>query len=268
MFKFSALKAQASSFLDQYKEKDPATFAAAQEAVGGLLILDGFIGIDNPFGGKKRPGIFGSFIGIIFGLVFIFLGPFIGNLTGINKMTATTTATVVSVGAPSPVTRDSNGNTNGGDCGLTAKYTVQGHDYSAPSSVTSTSNCQKAVGSSLAINYDPNDPGKWATDVATMKTIFKLFPLVGVIVALISLFTFTIRLLSIIFGWKLLKSGRALAKTLPGGASLGSQIKQIRQEFSHNIFGSSATSPAAAVMNAITQKDDNQTPPTQAPSAS
>jgi hypothetical protein len=47
------LKNQAQQFLGNYKSKNPATFAAAQQAIGGLLILDGFIGIDNPSGVKN-----------------------------------------------------------------------------------------------------------------------------------------------------------------------------------------------------------------------
>jgi hypothetical protein len=50
---FGTLKNKAKSFLSQYEQKDPATFAAAQQAIGGLLILDGFTGIDNPFEGKS-----------------------------------------------------------------------------------------------------------------------------------------------------------------------------------------------------------------------
>jgi hypothetical protein len=42
---FSSLKGQATSFLDQYKQQSPATFAAAEQAIGGVLIADGFIGI-------------------------------------------------------------------------------------------------------------------------------------------------------------------------------------------------------------------------------
>jgi hypothetical protein len=57
---FSSLKQQAVNFLEPHKEKGPATYAAAEQAIGAILITDGFIGIDNPFGSKKRPGIFGT----------------------------------------------------------------------------------------------------------------------------------------------------------------------------------------------------------------
>ena len=59
----------------------------------------------------------------------------------------------------------------------------------------------------------------------------------GAIVAVTSLVTFAIRLLSIIFGWKLLKSGRALAKTLPAGTDLSTIKNEIKQNFAKSVFG-------------------------------
>ena len=111
MLRLGKIKSAAEGFLNQYKTSSPASYSAAQQAVGGLLILDGFIGIDNPFGDKKRSGIFGSLIGIVVGLVFVFGTGFIGNLFGINKLTATATATVVSVSQP---TSTNSGDNSGG----------------------------------------------------------------------------------------------------------------------------------------------------------
>lgn len=51
---YKSIKGRAGQFLGNYKQQNPATFAAAQQAVGGLLILDGLVGIDNPLGGKKE----------------------------------------------------------------------------------------------------------------------------------------------------------------------------------------------------------------------
>ena len=229
---YKNIKNHAEQFLSDYKQKSPATFAAAQEAIGGLLILDGFIGIDNPLGGRKRPGIFGSLIGIILGLVFVFGTGFFTNLTGISKMTSTTTATVVSVSQPSTTT-----NNSGSSCTPTAKYTVNGAEYSQTASSGSSSACSLTQGQTISINYNPNNPGQWAYDLHTVKTVLKIFPIAGVLVSLTSLVTFAIRLFSIIFGWKLLKSGRALAKTLPTGTDLGTIKKEIEQNFAKSVFG-------------------------------
>lgn len=231
MFRLGKIKSSAESYLNRYRTSNPASYAAAQQAVGGLLIIDGFIGIDNPLGNSKRSGIFGSLIGIIFGLVFIFGTGFFGNLVGINKLTATTTAEVVSVSKPSSTSDNS-----GSSCTATAKYIVNGKEYSQTASSGSSSACSLTAGQEIDINYDPNNPGAWAYDLAIVKTVLKIFPIVGVIVAIISFFTFTIRLLSIVFGWKLLKSGRALAKTLPAGTDLPTIIDEIKQNFAQHLF--------------------------------
>lgn len=235
---FKSLKNSASSFLDQYKQKSPATFAAAQQAVGGLLVLDGFIGIDNPLGGKKRSGIFGSLVGIVVGLVFVFGVGFIGNIFGINRLTATTTAKVVSVSQPSITSSDPNSNNNsGGSCFVQATYTVDDKEYTQTASSGSSSACALTVGQEISINYDPNNPGSWAYDLATVKTVLMAFPLVGAFVVLTSLFTFAVRLVSIIFGWKLVRNGRALAKTLPAGTDLSTIKNEIKQNFAKSVFG-------------------------------
>jgi len=230
---YKNIKNQAKQFLGNYKSDNPATFAAAQQAIGGLLILDGFVGIDNPLGQNKRSGIFGSLLGVFLGLAFIFSTGFIGNLFGVNKMTAETTATVVSISQPTV----SSGNSSGGSCTPRAKYTIDNKEYVQVSSSGSSSACSLTVGQTININYDPSNPGNWAYNLNAFKVVLKVFPIAGAVVAITSLFTFVIRLLSIIFGWKLLKSGRALAKTLPGGTDLSTIKNEVRQSFAKSIFG-------------------------------
>ena len=140
---YTKIKNQAKQFLDGYQKNSPATFAAAQQAIGGILILDGFIGIDNPFSNNKRSGIFGSLVGVLVGLLFIFGTGFMGNLFGINKLTATTTATVVSVSQPSNSSNDSNNSNNNssGSCTPQAKYTVGGKEVTQTAYSGSSSSC-------------------------------------------------------------------------------------------------------------------------------
>jgi hypothetical protein len=229
---YTNLKNQADQFLSGYKQDNPATFAAAQQAVGGLLILDGFVGIENPLNRKsKRPGIFGALIGIAVGIAFVFFTGTFANLAGVNKMTAATTAEVVSVSQPK--TDDD----SGGTCTIRAKYTVAGKEYTQGTGYSSSSMCALTVGQTIAINYDPNNPSVWAYELGMLKGVLKIFPIFGVIAIIASTITFVIRLLSIVFGWKLLKSGRALAKALPPGTDLGTIQNEIRQNFSKSIFG-------------------------------
>lgn len=234
---YKNIKGHAEQFLGNYKQENPATYAAAEQAVGGLLILDGFVGIDNPLGGNKRSGIFGSLIGIVVGLVFVFGTGFIGNLFGINKLTATTTATVIGVSQPTYSNSGNSNNSSSGSCTVQAKYTVNGKEYTQTASSGSSSACSLSQGQTININYNPNNPGAFAYDLNTVKTVLKIFPIVGAIVAVTSLVTFAIRLFSIIFGWKLLKNGRALAKTLPAGTDLSTIKNEIRQNFAKSVFG-------------------------------
>lgn len=240
---YKSIKNNAKQFLDTYKSENPTTFAAAQQAIGGLLVLDGFVGIDNPLGGKKRSGIVGSLVGIIVGLMLVFGIGFVGDLFGINKLTATTTATVVSVTQPSNT--DST-NSSGDSCTPQATYTVDGKEYTQTASSGSSSACSLTQGQRISINYDPGNPGAWAYDLNTVKTVLGLLPIFGAIIALTSLVTFAIRLFSIIFGWKLIKSGRALAKTLPPGTDLSTIKNEVGQNFAKSVFSFGGLTQAPA----------------------
>lgn len=232
---FSTLKKQATSFLEQYKQKNPATYAAAEQAIGSILIVDGFIGIENPFGGKKRPGIFGTIGGVVLGIVFMLVPVFMGNITNMNNMTATTSATIVSVGTTSPAYSSSN-RSEAASCSLKVHYLVDGKEYTQQSSVSSSSYCSLAQGQAITINYDPQKPGSWIYGAKTFGLIFQIFFWIGILIIISSIITFFIRLLSIIFGWKLLRNGRKDAANLPQGANLETLINEIKQDFAKTVF--------------------------------
>jgi hypothetical protein len=175
-------------------------------------------------------------IGIFFGLVFVFGTAIVANLFGINKMTAVTQAQVVEVG-PRQVERNSDGSTSGGSCSLTAKYTVSGKEYTQAASIESGSNCELKQGQTISVNYDPSNPSKYVYDLGSVKAFMKVFPIIGGIFVVVCSFTFLVRLISIIFGWKLLKNGRALAKTLPAGTNIESIKNEIKENFAKSIFG-------------------------------
>jgi len=141
---FSSIKQKAIDFLAPYKEKGPATYAAAEQAIGAILITDGFIGIDNPFGNRKRPGIFGTLTGMILGIVFILVPGFFGTMTNIKNMTETTPAVVVSVG-DRVIIRNGDGGNNGGTCGLDVRYTVNDQEYIKQSSMSASDFCSLSV---------------------------------------------------------------------------------------------------------------------------
>jgi hypothetical protein len=229
---FSNLKQQAVNFLEPYKTKGPATYAAAEQAIGAILITDGLLGIENPFGQKKRPGIFGTFSGMILGIIFILVSGFIGTMTNIKNMTETVPAVVVLVG---DMVRSSSSK-GGSTCALEVRYTVDGQEYTKQSSMTATNYCSLSAGQMIDINYDPKNPGSWAYGAGTIDIFLKIFFWVGVFALISSIVTFFIRLFSIIFGWKLLRDGRRNAAALPVGTNLGTIINEIKQNFVSSIF--------------------------------
>lgn len=240
---FSTLKQDAINFLEPYKTKEPATYAAAEQAIGALLITDGFIGISNPFG-RKRPGIFGTIGGMVFGVIFMLIPTFVGNVTGINNMTATTPATVVSVGSPS-YAGGTNSQNNSQTCTLAVKYSVNGQEYTNQSPVSSSNNCSLSPGQVITVNYNPANPGAWVYGAQTINYFIQIFFWVGLLVLILSLITFVIRLLSIIFGLKLLRDGRKNAANLPSGTNLKTMIDEIKQNFISSTFGFGGTQSSA-----------------------
>ncbi len=236
---FSNLKQRAVEFLEPYKAKGPATYAAAEQAIGAVLIADGLIGIENPFGSKKRPGIFGTLSGMILGIIFILVPGFIGNVTNIKNMTETVPAVVVSVG--DMVRSNSSSGDDISTCSLAVHYTVDGQEYEKPSSMSASNYCSLSAGQTIVVNYDPNNPGSWGYGTKTVSTILNIFFWVGVFALISSIVTFFIRLFSIIFGWKLLRDGRKNAATLPSGTNLGTIINEIKQNFVSSIFAFGGT---------------------------
>lgn len=227
---FSSLKGQALSFLEGYKTREPATYAAAEQAVGAILITDGLIGIEMPFGQKKRPGIFGTVVGIAIGVVFMFIPSVFGNMSGLNNMTAITTATVVSVGQGSYTSK------GGSTCSMSARYIVDGQEYSSMSTISSSGICSLSPGQQVKISYDPVNPVSWAYDTAAPNLVLKIFFWIGLLFVISNIFTFFVRLFSIIFGWKLLKDGRKNAASLPPGTNLQTMIDEIKKNFMSSAF--------------------------------
>lgn len=223
-----SLKNQATSFLDQYKQKSPATYAAAEQAVGAILITDGLVGIEPPFAGNKRPGIFGTLGGIAFGIVFMFIPTFIGSLSDTNNMTKATTATVTVV--------EESGDSEDNSCYIKAKYTVNGKEYISSSGMSSPDNCYLSRGEVIDIKYNPDKPLSWSNSTGSINMFLQVFFWAGALTTIGSLFRFVIRLFSIVFGWKLVKEGRELAKTLPSDTNLKTIIDEIKQNFIKYIF--------------------------------
>jgi hypothetical protein len=161
------------------------------------------------------------------GIIFMFIPTIFGNLTNLKNMTATTPATVVSVGSSST---DSNA------CPMTVQYSVDGKSYTKQSAMSSSTYCSLSQGDSITIDYDPANPGSWIYGSKTISKFLMIFFFVGLLVLVSGILTFVIRLLSIIFGWKLLADGRKNAAGLPQGTNLQTMIDEIKQNFTKSVF--------------------------------
>lgn len=68
----ASLISSAKQLIASYDAQTPYTAGQARKTVGGLLIADAFVGLENPLNSKKsRPGLLGAIFGVVFGLAFM-----------------------------------------------------------------------------------------------------------------------------------------------------------------------------------------------------
>lgn len=207
--------AQVQQIADKYRT-DPHVWGRTKQVAGGLLVADGLVGLENPLDGKKtRPGILGSLLPLIFGLVFVVVGFMI--IGGAPETDAETAGQITHVG-------------RGGDtCSLTASYQVNGQTYTASSFGSSSGNCNRYIGEQVTVEYQSAHPE--IGNIKGGKALVWLFPLLGGIVFLAGLGTFLIRLASIVGGAFLFFSGRKQANLHPdSNGNAAAAVAEAKQE--------------------------------------
>lgn len=177
------------------------------QAAGGALIADGVVGF-----GRNRVGIFGalknmiiSAVMVTFAVVFLILSNEAG--AGGNQNGTPATATVQSV------TIDT-GSDNTTVCSPIVSFTTaDGQDITAQYSIYSSSMCGIASGDTYEITYDANNPTRISGIDSTGDILFRLFPLLFVIILGIvfisSLFTVILRATQIGGGIAIIAKARA-----------------------------------------------------------
>ncbi|MDO7867094.1 DUF3592 domain-containing protein [Nocardioides jiangxiensis] len=214
--KASELVAQARAEVEKHESTDPYVAGRVRQVIGGVLIADGLVGLENPFGRRSRPGILGALVFLGLGLVFVVLGPIV--MTRGVDVDATATGRITQVSAP-----DSDRT-----CSATATFEVGGSSYRAMSEGSSSGLCKREVGDRIEVRYDSADPSQNRIGVSVFGIVGWVFLGVGLLFSLIGLVLVALRAGSIYFGWKLWRSGGRMVRAnppTPGADDLASRAK-------------------------------------------
>lgn len=213
---------KAKDVVADYDAQSPHTAGQVRQAIGGLLIADGLVGLENPLGGKTRSGIFGHLFQALFGSIFVFVGFFFFSLAGAEG-DATTTGTITQV------------NTHTGDdsttCSLRAEFWVGDVPYQAGTPMSSSSFCSKNVGGTVDIRYDSDNPANADIDEDSMLWLVLIFPAAGLLVMLPALVGLAFSAAAIFFGWRLVRSGRAMAAANPPTTTDQGVVAEAKDKF-------------------------------------
>ena len=196
----------AKQVLSRYDQQNPHTAGQLRRTVGGVLIADGLVGLENPFDNRNsRPGLLGSFAGVVLGVVFVVVGLFV---VGTSAEVDTTTT--------GEITRVIESRSSDGDrvCSLEATFTVSETTYTASSSVSSDGNCRRLEGESIEVHYNSANPRENRVGMSA-SVVGLVFVAAGSLVGLVSLVTLAIRVASLVFGVILWRRGTAMIKAHP-----------------------------------------------------
>ena len=246
---------KAKETLSRYESGNPHTAGQVRRAVGGVLVADGLVGLENPLDGQKtRPGIAGALISVVFGLVFIAVAVFMATLG--PDTDAETTGHVVAV--------------EGTDtCSMRADFVVDGTTYTARSTGSSSGNCSHAPGDPVTVHYSSADPSQSTTAEPILGIVGWVFGGVGVLIVVGGLFTAVVRAASIVFGLTLWRSGSKMIRENPRTADDAGVVTEARQAITRLLTAKGALARellGGAQGGAEPQQSHQPQPHTQQPS--
>ena len=183
----------AKEMLSQFRD-NPYLRGRAEQTLGGVLIADGLVGLENPLDGEKsRPGILGAMVFIIVGGIFLAFG-----IVGHHSRRDIQTPVTVQGQVVNVVVSRSNSEST---CQIVASYNVDGKNYTLRSALGSDRYCAYQEGGQIGVDYEKNSPSQaQLADDGGLGTMSLIFMVSGGIVLLLGLFTLAIRLLSMIAG--------------------------------------------------------------------
>jgi len=228
MGRAGALIDKAKAEVSQFDEGKPHTAGRIRQTLGGVLIADGLVGLENPFDGKKsRPGILGAALGIVAGIALCIFG--IHSFLTAPDPDAVAQGTVTSLTS----TTDEDGDR---ECRIGASFEVDGQTYSSRSSGRSADNCGYSEGAGIEVHYESASPTENYVGTSPKMTA-TLLAIGGVLAALISFITFLIRAASIWFGWKLWRTGSAMVKANPKSENDDQLVADVKKKFTGFVTG-------------------------------
>ena len=172
------------------------TGRGARAGAGAVLVADGLVGIDVP-GGRKRAGLFGSFVGIAAGVAFLLGGIWLHGQHQPYPDGVTTTATVTSF----TTATDADGKQM---YSRVVSFTAS-DGKTVQVAENESSNRRPRVGEAVKVSYLPPDP-QGARVLPETDWFAYTFIGAGGLVALIALIIFLVRLVTLIAGIGLLAS--------------------------------------------------------------
>ncbi len=219
---------KAKAEVAQFDDENPRTAGRIRQVVGGVLIADGLVGLENPFDGEKsRPGILGAALGIVGGIAALVFGIF--TYVHAPDPDASTTGTITGV----VTTTDDDGDKT---CDITAEFTVDGQTYTGASASSDKDLCQYRDGSSIKVDYEAADPAENVVGNSEKK-VAVLLGIFGVLAFIVSVITFVIRAASIYFGWKLWRAGSKMVKANPDTGEDEQVVAEVKKKFTALITG-------------------------------
>lgn len=234
MFKQVArLKAGASEIVSKHEGGNPRTAGRVYQAIGGLLVADGLIGLKNPFSGNKaRTGLFGALVFCAVGIGVLVAMPFVVKIPEVDSMTV---GSISKISEPRVSKDDENG---AGTCSYVARYAVDGTEYTVRSGFSSSTICSSHIGDPVDVHYLASTPSRGVVSPGTQKAIRWGGMAFGALFLLIGLCTFVIRAITLFFGIKLFLRGRRLVKTSPPSQDDdGNVVRAAKDAFMDMWFG-------------------------------
>ena len=235
--------------LARFDAERPHTAGRVRQVIGGVLIADGLVGLENPLDGKKtRPGLLVNLAAAIF--MSLFFGMFYSVTSSIEDQPtgAYDVATQGRVFAAEPLDDPST-------CGGYLTYTADGVEYEWFDIYQkgTAASCAETIGRTVDVAYQSDDPAEariGPADPVVDQTIPPLFfwSFVGVplLLAVIAWAAVLPRVAAIVAGWLIIRSGTRMIDENPASAADEALVAQAKEMFTNALVAARAHGRKAA----------------------